>query len=218
MAGQVPSSLEPTLKHSTGRPHVQRPYVPTTADGDRITTRLNGIRGIEQIPIADPAFPSIVSVLLEMVTSGVKFGPETIAAAITMGRARSKAPKPEPKPPKPEPTPPSPRFVDAPGGWVYYIRRSSVIKIGTTTKLRARMRELMPDEVLALEPGSYQRENEMHQRFDHLRYGNTEYFRPAPDLLAHIEAVTAEHGAPQGGLPSLASLEELTDRDLPGKH
>lgn len=78
---------------------------------------------------------------------------------------------------------------------VYYIRRDSRIKIGTTTNMQQRMSQLMPDEILATEPGGRAMEKQRHKQFAHIRYRG-EWFTPSEELLAHIEAVRAEHGEP----------------------
>lgn len=71
---------------------------------------------------------------------------------------------------------------------VYYIRRDTRIKIGTTCNLTQRMLDLQPDEILAVEPGSYELEHRRHEQFAHLRVRG-EWFTPALDLLDHIAAV-----------------------------
>lgn len=92
-------------------------------------------------------------------------------------------------------------FGDAEDGVVYYIRRGKYVKIGTTTKLRNRMRELMPDEVLAVEPGSYALEGALHARFATIRFASwCEYFALTPELQEHIDSVLAKHGPPPSGL------------------
>lgn len=65
------------------------------------------------------------------------------------------------------------------------------IKIGTTTRLTARIKELeatygQPLAVLGTCEGDKKTESEIHRRFRHLRFGVTEQFRPAPDLLDFI--------------------------------
>jgi hypothetical protein len=40
--------------------------------------------------------------------------------------------------------------------------------------------------VLATMPGNLDDEREIHARFDQLRFGRTEQFRPAPDLMAFV--------------------------------
>jgi len=97
-------------------------------------------------------------------------------------------------------------YGDAPGGVVYYIRRGKYVKIGTTTNLRNRMRDLMPDEVLAVEPGSYDLEATLHATFAKIRLSpSMEYFRLTDELQAHITAVVAKHGPPPPDLPQFGN-------------
>ena len=85
--------------------------------------------------------------------------------------------------------------------WVYYIRRSGYIKIGTTKNLARRMNALRPEAILALEPGSYKRETYRHRQFEReqqppeLFGGETEWFEPSGRLLRHI-AELAERKPP----------------------
>lgn len=65
------------------------------------------------------------------------------------------------------------------------------IKIGTTINLESRIRSLERHygrklAVLATMDGSYDEEKAIHDRFSHLRFGRTELFRPAFDLLEFI--------------------------------
>lgn len=80
---------------------------------------------------------------------------------------------------------------------VYYIRTRGHIKIGVTTNMQARMAALMPDEILATEPGTRTLEKRRHRQFAHLRGTiGQEYFLTAPDLEDHIRAVRGRHGEP----------------------
>lgn len=81
---------------------------------------------------------------------------------------------------------------------VYYIAIRGAIKIGFTTNMRTRMIDLLPDAVLATEPGDRELEAQRHRQFAHLRapFGR-EYFSVHPDLLEHIESVLLEHGPPK---------------------
>lgn len=88
-------------------------------------------------------------------------------------------------------------------GWVYYIRRGDLIKIGHTVNLHKRMTDLMPDAVLAVEPGPQQLESMRHVQFKASRHRN-EYFRPDDDLLRHIEFVIEQFGSPAQNLPTLS--------------
>lgn len=81
------------------------------------------------------------------------------------------------------------------GAIVYYVRRGDLIKIGTTTSPAQRFLDLVPDEILAVEPGGYPLENHRHLQFGHLREGG-EYFQSAPELLEHIRHVRDLHGEP----------------------
>lgn len=63
----------------------------------------------------------------------------------------------------------------------------SFIKIGTSIELTKRLRTLGL-HLLATEPGSFQREAELHRRFAHLRLAG-ERFRPDGDLLAYVDAL-----------------------------
>jgi hypothetical protein len=65
------------------------------------------------------------------------------------------------------------------------------IKIGTTGDVESRLRQLethygRPMALLATMPGGRDEERAIHEQFAHLRFGRTEQFRPAPDLLAFI--------------------------------
>lgn len=82
---------------------------------------------------------------------------------------------------------------------VYYVTRGKLIKIGYTTNMTARMIALMPDSILATEPGGVELERQRHKQFAHLRAPELgrEYFTNGPDLLIHVADVIAEHGPPK---------------------
>lgn len=83
---------------------------------------------------------------------------------------------------------------------VYYIRRDDLIKIGWTGNLKARMRKLRPDELLAVEPGCVHIETGRHHQFAEHRLPNTgdgdEWFSPTPELLAHTELIARMYPTP----------------------
>lgn len=81
---------------------------------------------------------------------------------------------------------------------VYYVRVGELIKIGTTRNgVRSRMENFPPDrQVLATEPGSYNRERLRHTQFGHLR-ASGEWFHAAPALWNHIAELRELHGAPE---------------------
>lgn len=91
-------------------------------------------------------------------------------------------------------------------GHVYYIRRGDLIKIGFTTDLNKRMMSHLPDEVLAVEPGSYALEASRHRQFATLRHGRGEWFKDDPALREHIAGLVKRHGEP----PLLPTLKDPT--------
>lgn len=95
-------------------------------------------------------------------------------------------------------------------GIVYYILRSELIKIGTTTQPMRRFASLMPDAVLAIEPGDVQLEKIRHEQFTDMRDPNVgnEYFHPRAPLIEHIRALREEHGVPSIPHASLISREK----------
>ncbi len=79
---------------------------------------------------------------------------------------------------------------------VYYVRIGDLIKIGVTVNMKARMPQVMPDEILATEPGGIELERQRQTQFAHLRVRG-ERFARGEDLLAHIAQIREAHGAPQ---------------------
>ncbi len=149
---------------------------------------------------SDPAFLAIVGVLHEMRSAGVAFDESVVKAAVALGRAQCKtAPQPE---------------ADADNSWggigqqpiVYYVRRGDLVKIGTTKRPHQRFAELVPDEVLAWEPGSRAEEQARHAQFARWRLGGSEYFETNEVLGAHVDELRRIHGAPDPGWPTLATV------------
>lgn len=84
---------------------------------------------------------------------------------------------------------PPERTVD-PDCVVYYARRRQLYKIGTTNNVKRRMAQLDVDELLAVEPGSYDLEQMRLRQFDHLRIApGHEWLYPSEDLMSHIEMI-----------------------------
>ncbi|MEU4502645.1 GIY-YIG nuclease family protein [Streptomyces sp. NPDC024089] len=167
----------------------------------------SGVPGARHIPAPDdPVFPHFTFVVTEWVSAGIEMTDDLMAAALTLATSQVERRRQQQaaedrqqeryaaraaNPPRPG------AFGDAPDGVVYYIRRGDYVKIGTTTRLRNRMRDLMPDEVLAVEPGSYKLEGEMHLQFAALRlHPSCEYFHLTGELKAHIEDVLNRCGPP----------------------
>lgn len=90
---------------------------------------------------------------------------------------------------EPDPTPPR-RKISEEDGWVYFIRKGDLVKIGWSSVPRSRFNALQPDAVLHIEPGRMADERKCHAAFAHLRE-HGEWFRPEPDLLAFIDGLRA---------------------------
>lgn len=78
------------------------------------------------------------------------------------------------------------------------------IKIGHATVVHARIAQLeehycQPLALLATMPGGRAEEKEIHQKFHHLRFGQTEQFRPDPDLIAFMRRPLFASATPVGG-------------------
>ena len=174
-----------------------------------------GLHGVPGINLAggwdDPAFRHISVIAMEMRDAGVEMTRETMEAIVKLGRARHAAGRtPEGFAPPLVPIRPFPsREQMAAEGVVYYVRRGEFIKIGTTMRLKNRMAALVPDEVLAVEPGSFPLESQLHKRFAHLRAPfMREYFRIEPELIDHIAKVVELHGPPPAGLLTFGETDE----------
>ncbi|MGW2721419.1 hypothetical protein [Streptomyces sp. NPDC001492] len=100
------------------------------------------------------------------------------------------------------------RWKESPG-IVYYVLRGTLIKIGTTTRPRQRFDALMPDAVLAIEPGNKELERLRHTQFGPLRNHDVgrEYFIPGPALLDLIRQLREQQGVPHIPHASLVSRE-----------
>ena len=71
-------------------------------------------------------------------------------------------------------------------GIIYLIRNGDLHKIGTTTNLQRRMKELKPDKIIrTLERTDYREiEKELHRKYKDVRLPQSEYFRLSDQQLA----------------------------------
>ena len=207
------------VKPSRDHARVAKPFTPKGLSNDR---EWHGVPGAKYIPkVGDPAMLPFISVIREWQGAGIELTEDLMAAALKLAHARleedrrkaaeiyaarereaaaSAAASAALDTLKPG------NFGDASNGVVYYIRRGKYVKIGTTTNLKNRMRDLMPDEVLAVEPGSYKLESDLHYAFRDIRLSpDREYFELTEELQTHIDAVIEKHGPPPRGLPQFNS-------------
>lgn len=183
------------MRHGS-RPLWRDPYVPREVDEQYVFdgSRMQAI--LDVIDTGDPAWPGIAATLQEFTAAGIEINAETARLAVKLGRKRwtdDSRRKPAQE-----------SLVTASGSIVYYIRRSALIKIGTTVNPRGRFTDLMPDEILAVEPGGRELETARHGQFSHLQVTG-EHFRDTPELRAHIAGIVAMYGLPDGEWPDVAS-------------
>lgn len=186
------------------RPHIMREGL----DG---RPRERGVRPsaqalIEMVDQGDPAFMFIAAELQRIRCAGIEFDEAAISEAVRVGRERHARHLQHTEDRRPE------RF---PGSIVYYIRRGTFVKIGTTTQPQKRFAALLPDEILAWEPGGRAEEARRHVQFRRLRANAVaEYFRREEELDVHIDSVRADHGAPDPTWPTLTTLTQRPGRAL----
>lgn len=83
-------------------------------------------------------------------------------------------------------------------GHIYYIRVGDHIKVGYAKNLSSRLMAYPPTAtLLASHPGTRKDEQALHSMFTVHRVGGREWYNPTPEILAHIDRVIAEHGAPR---------------------
>jgi len=202
-------------KPSRDHARIVKPFTP---DGLSSNRGWHGVPGAKYIPEAgDPVTWPFMSVIREWQRAGIEMTEELMAAALKLAQARleddrrkaaetiaarEREAAAQAAAQDALATLQPGTFGDAPGAVVYYIRRGKYVKIGTTTNLKQRMRDLMPDEVLAVEPGSYNLESALHAEFAEIRFSpSLEYFELTDELQAHIDTVVEKHGPPPPGLP-----------------
>ncbi|NWF25256.1 hypothetical protein HW130_03085 [Streptomyces sp. PKU-EA00015] len=175
--------------------HQSSPFVPQSIKDRATGPRRSIALLIHQVDTKDPAFPFVAKALQDMAAAGVELDATAIGIAAKLGRkaheeeTRKRHAKPE-------------RL-----SIVYYVRRGDLVKIGTTSNPVARFISLMPDEIMAHEPGGHDLEMTRHRQFAADRVAKKgEYFRQSQRLLAHIAAVRELHGAPDISWSSVASL------------
>jgi hypothetical protein len=171
---------------------------PPSLDVQTSGVRPSGAELLQLVDTTDPAFMHIAAVLRQLRDAGVTLDAATVAEAVEAGRQRWTDAQ---APPVPQ-APIAPAFDSI----VYYLLRGPLVKIGTTRDPASRFASLMPDRILAVEPGRQPLERQRHVQFTRLRVGTSEYFEQAPDLSAHIEAVRKQYGTPNPDWPTTENL------------
>ncbi|RRQ81548.1 GIY-YIG nuclease family protein [Streptomyces griseofuscus] len=170
-------------------------FTPKAIKDARCGMRRSIAQLISLVDTEDPAFQRVADVLQDMASADVELTEDVVGIAVKMGRhkhAEEQAKR---------------RNTPARMSIVYYIRRGDLIKIGTTTNPASRLRSLMPDVILAFEPGDVELETIRHQQFRASRVARkSEYFHQTEGLAAHIAAIRQQHGDPDPAWPSVATL------------
>lgn len=169
-------------------------------EGDNEGDRPSGSALLALVDQNDPAFTGIVGVLHEMRSAGVELDESAVRTAVAMGRGRCKAMR-SPKAAKPGP--------EDGESIVYYVRRANLMKIGTTRCPNERFATLLPDEILAWEPGSQATESARHREFAAWRLGGSEFFEISDALTRHTTNLRERHGEPDPSWPTLASVSSI---------
>ena len=173
----------------------RRPFVPSSVKDTRAGTRPSVAPLLAMVDTEDPAFPFVAAELQEMSAAGVVLDQTSIGIALKVGQ-RKHAEALRRRRTEPE-------RIEI----VYYIRRSHLVKIGTTCNPAKRMGNLMPDEILAFEPGGKDLEQRRHRQFHPERVARRgEYFRLSTRLQKHIEATREVHGEPHEDWTTMADL------------
>jgi hypothetical protein len=185
-------------------PH-EKPYGTAPFSPESLRDTGSGLRPsfkavLAHLDMDAPEWPSVAAVLSEMRSAGIELTEEIACAARKIGAQRWADRQ------RNDTRDSAAKLGTAcgPGSIVYYIRRGELIKIGTTTDPVTRFATLLPDEVLAAEPGGQPEEYLRHRQFRHLRR-HGEYFEMADELMAHVLAVREAHGEPDPAWPTWAA-------------
>lgn len=171
------------------------PFVPQVIKNLKAGPRRSIAPLLDMVDTADPAFPFIAAELQHMADADVELDAAAVSIAMKLGQQKhsSEAMKRHAVPVR--------------QSIVYYIRRGNLIKIGTTVNPVKRFDSLMPDEILAHEPGDSKLETIRHNQFSPERVTKRgEYFRGSPRLMKHVASVKELHGPPHPSWPSVATL------------
>ena len=177
-----------------------KPFVPKAITQANQGVRPSVRRLIDLIDTEDPALPYIAAAIQRRHDSGALVDAAGVLEATQEGRSAHRREQE------------ANCLPDYPESIVYYICRAHLIKIGTTRRPRARFWELLPDEILAWEPGDQYTESARHRQFAHCRVRGSELFRQVEDLLVHVAATRAERGRPNPEWPTTQTIESLAGR------
>lgn len=193
-----------------------RPFIPQHDQSKRLV-QAPWTKYLQRVDRTDPALIQILAIFRDYELTGIEVTDESASIAIKLGRQRYERGMEERAlqqrrlgQERKEMKAFHRLLEDNPDGVVYYIRRGEFVKIGTTTRYRSRMQALRPDEVLAVEPGSYSVEDQRHRQFASSQFHpGSEYFRIHDDLISHVVALRAEHGVPDNTVVTVSDRKTI---------
>lgn len=110
------------------------------------------------------------------------------------------------------------RSGDVPKGFTYFVRNGDEIKIGFSAapirRIKSHKRKFPDLKVLAVVSSTVAGEFETHQRFDHLRIRDDEWFHADPELFDFIEGLKDHHLSLEFEWPS-AKVEQSKPQRTP---
>jgi hypothetical protein len=184
------------MAQSNRKTPIARPYGRAVRESAGMRPNVEGL--IDIVDQSDPAFMFIASELQRIRRTGGDLDRAAVSAAINIGREKYT------------------KFIQdeadsqpgrIPASIVYYVQRGPLVKIGYTTQPHQRFADLLPDSILAWEPGGKPKEAARHQQFAGLRINiRAEYFRRDASLDSHIGSVRERHGAPDPTWPTIQNL------------
>jgi hypothetical protein len=182
------------------------PFTPEAVrDAGSTGLRRSVQRIINLIDTTEPAWPSIAATLREFTEAGIEIDEQSAPMAIKLGRQRWAEIAPEGT------AVAQACLAAAAASIAYYVSRGPLIKIGTTTDPATRFRDLMPDEILAVEPGGRAIEAMRHEQFLHL-HASGEHFRDEPELRDHVAAIRRQYGEPDPAWPTTKTASSTRKR------
>ena len=108
------------------------------------------------------------------------------------------------------------RIEDVPG-FIYLIRNKDLYKIGITVSMKRRVKELKPDEVIAVKEAANMRgiEQLLHNRYKHQRIPQTEYFRLTSDEVEEAVYILGGETAENYEIAQHSKRKRLNSKKLP---
>jgi hypothetical protein len=166
--------------------------VALAALGQDEPTEINVVNEADLVDKDEPAYADIIRAAIQAETLGFDMADPAIADTVIRGARRNHADRVRDEYIRGERNEARRQREQHPPV-VYYMRVGNRVKIGFSTNLTSRISDVMPEEVLATEPGGPDVERARHRQFADLRVAR-EWFRYEGPLVEHV-ARLAERAA-----------------------